>query len=197
MWSRDGGTLLRVDVTEPPSGECRTVRLDATEGRPIADLEPSAARRTRALVEAGAAALLVGLADAGADLLAEEVRSHRAGPAFGQNRWSGQALGHRLADLALLRESCRLELLRALDASDWAAAELHLAVALHEGLRAGRAAVDELERATALDAGEPADEAARDAARTLRTVDTLVGGLPRLRERLSDYVFDAASNRPV
>lgn len=189
--TNDGAVLLRVVPEDIEGG--RAARLEGLDGVLVATVDASSARRVRAVLDAGAAAVLIGLADAGTEVLSEDLRSHRAGSQFAEDRWSGQALAHRLADLALLRESCRLELLRALDASSWQVAELHLAISLHEGLRAGRAAVEELERAAVMDGSKAGRERAQAAARTLAMVTALVGGQPRLRERISGYVFDAAS----
>lgn len=168
------------------------------ENMPVEDsavlqrLSASAMTRVRSLLTMASTAVIVGLCDARRPSIAAMLRSSTSGS---PDRWVGQALKHRLADMAALREVAWLETLRAVDAGPTGARSYHAVVGMHEALEAAALTLDGFARSHRFRAKN--DDRLVAATGCVSLLDTLAGGRPRLKDRVSDYVLDVLPRRPA
>jgi hypothetical protein len=171
-----GGLLIELDVPTTTFDD-QAIHRSAS----LAVLDPSTMNEVRHAFDVGAIAVLVGLAD----FLRTPITLTVGELTLDQpDRWRGQSLKHRLANLTLRRDIAWLELSRTLDGVSERERDLHAAIGLHEGLLAATSSLEEF--STLYRAHSDADAAliVATCARQISLLDWLVGGTYRLKDRV-------------
>jgi hypothetical protein len=157
-------------LAPPAAGESATI---------LAVLDSAAATTARAMLRTGAAALLFGIADA----LITVVAAAAAGVDTRNDRWQGQGLKHRLADIALNSDAAWLHLFDAVEDPDDAGrigrCSALSALAAFDAARSAAAAATGVSRSHGDRAGLALAETAQ---RGVAALDFVLGGTDRLLE---------------
>jgi hypothetical protein len=169
-----GGLLVQVDSARTSFEDYPVRRSDVTQR-----VDQETMRRVRHAFDVGAIAILVGVADSLRGPITLRVADLTLD---NPDRWIGQSLKHRLADLTMRRNVAWLELARSVDGATERERQLHGAIGLHEALLTATSSLEEftLVRASHVES-QPIVEFA---SKLISLLDWSAGGRYRLKDRV-------------